>query len=92
MKALELTIYPPIHRPRYGYGIDPYREQWKRERNIIEAKRLTDAELAAEYWRSTWDAQSCYHDGSDEDITATRKEYEALERFATLPHYDEDPR
>jgi hypothetical protein len=82
MKALELTIYPPIHRPHYGYGIDPYREQWKRERAIIESKRLTEGELSAEYWRAGWIAES---EQSQEADNVARTLY----RFATRPHYDD---
>jgi len=41
-------------------------------------KRLCDAEIAAEFWRSMWAIE---HDGS-----GYFAELEALERFATTPH------
>jgi hypothetical protein len=86
-KPLELTVYPPLKRPRYGNQIDPYREQWKRERKVIEAKRFTDAELAAEYWSAAEEATSRYFRAMDAD-EAQRLEG-AIHRFATLPNYDE---
>lgn len=79
MKALELTEYPRLKWPRNGAEIEPYRKQWRQERKVVESKRLTDPELAAEYFRqagSRFEARSA-------DWLAT------LHRFATLPHYDE---
>ena len=101
MKPLELQVFPLLKRPRYGYGIDPYREQWKRERKVILSKRLKDAELAAEYYAQ--DAQ-CRHeqwietvrgddDYEDWERAMQSRMYDrlsALHRFATLPHYDEE--
>lgn len=50
-KPLELTVYPKLERPMTGAEIMPYREQWKRENDLRQAKRLTGAELAAEAYR-----------------------------------------
>jgi hypothetical protein len=102
MKALELTVYPRLKRPRYGYGIDPYREQWKRERKIIMAKRLTDAELASEFHAARADyTEASNHPsgtywtplGVDEDATADMalKRSVTFLHFAARLHYDEDP-
>jgi len=113
-RPLELTIYPYVDRwveytmvflgkevsgssREYGYetprGIfagDEYPE-----------KRLTDAELAAEYWRHNGDTDAVCEglrvktfggliaNGLlAEDLMKAR--LATLERFATLPHYDED--
>jgi hypothetical protein len=46
------------------------------------AQRFTDAELAAEYWGAdVWDLHP--------DVGCERME--TIERFATLPHFDEVP-
>lgn len=98
MKPLELTVYPKLERPLYGHQIEGYRQQVKAEIELREAKRFTDAELAAEYYRM---------DGlcrKEQWIEAVRDDYceaerrgqammydrlNTLYRFATLPHYDE---
>jgi hypothetical protein len=89
-KPMELITFPPIHRPRYGYGIDPYQRQWKRERAIIEAKRFTDAELAAEAWAAQCNRRVRNYDNT-RDIPGVTWEWEhmIMARFATLPNYDE---
>ena len=98
---LDLKVYPRLKRPRHGYQIDAYREQWKRERKLIESKRLNDAELAAEYYAQDG---KCRHeqwieavrgddDYEDWERAAASRMYEqltALHRFATLPNYDEE--
>lgn len=53
---------------------------------MSQAKRLTDAELAAEYWQA--DYADVRFDREDEDLEPIP---EILHRFATLPHYDEAP-
>jgi hypothetical protein len=93
MKALELTVYPKLERPMWGHQIEGYRQQVRAESELREAKRLTDAELAAEYWAPIWltmpdmdwdaDYETCVKQMKDRAAT--------LLRFATLPHYDEDP-
>lgn len=91
-KPLELTVFlrDEEHDYRHPLGFwipEADADHW------VEAKRLTDAELAAEHW--------CYCTGwfaavrSDDDYDgapATRelaRRATILERFATLPHYDE---
>jgi hypothetical protein len=107
VKALELTVYPrrfvetgfarwngdgtftPLHVPEWFIN-----GEWNRFPRT-EDKRLTDAELAAEYWLLSSRRQRMlgYHDGPDSE---TRKQaridedrMKVVERFATLPHYDE---
>jgi hypothetical protein len=79
MKPLELTVYPKLKWPRRGAEIEPYRKQWRQERKVIESKRFTDAELAAEYYRQ---AGLRFETKSSGWLVT-------LHRFATLPHYDE---
>jgi len=58
-----------------------------------ERKRLTDAELAAEYYRSAFLHENSLseNDGYDgmPETQAHRHQATMLWRFATLPHYDE---
>lgn len=100
MKALELTIYPKLERPVWGHQVEGYRKQVRAEIELQESKRLTDAELAAEYYAQD---SKCRHEqwietvrGDDDYTDAERagqsQMYErltALHRFATLPDYDE---
>ena len=79
-----------------------YRSQFIDEKLIIQAKRFTDAELAAELHcqREAW-AQALYDDvysryvEEERSLTNSRERLEmgnkavVLHRFATLPHYDE---
>lgn len=100
MKALELTVYPPIpecpQQSGWGYARDDWFDDRAKERNLTEQKRLTDAELAAEYWSEEKNL------GDVRDWIKTLPGYQVLEpvlldrvltlhRFATLPHYDEAP-
>jgi len=76
MKALELTVYP---KPRYAlttwqYQADP-------------SKRFTDAELAAEHWRAKYTGVWAEHNSGLND--ERRAMLATVERFATLPHYDD---
>jgi hypothetical protein len=55
------------------------------------SKRLTGPELAAEYWRAYRDDLSVAFYGWDEGQRETDWDMvETLERFAALPHYDEE--
>jgi len=60
------------------------------------SQRLTDTELAAEYQRGEFDYERafhgmCYRSGNwDSGKFATYDRRATLERFATLPHFDED--
>lgn len=98
MSALELKVFPPIPEcPQPHWGSFAY-EDWFTDRaaevKLRERKRLTDAELAAEYW---CEEKSL---GDVRDWIKTSPGYKVLEpvllervltlhRFATLPHYDE---
>lgn len=59
---------------------------------MARAKRFTDAELAAEYWKAAtidttyWGADD---EGSPDGARAVEQTI-TLRRFATLPHYDEE--
>lgn len=106
MKDLELTVYPrevhPVYGLRYLTGVGDPAGWWEwTELNAatrgVHAHRLSDAELAAEYWRAQHDfafiaegiiwGQMCGHWSFGEDDASARTK--TLERFATLPHYDE---
>ena len=51
-------------------------------------KRLTDAELAAEYWRARW--TGLMHESRGASLTDEhRAKIATVERFMELPHYDE---
>jgi YHS domain-containing protein len=99
MKPLELTIFPKPERPRFTYTgdhVSAMMRERKRERALIVAKRLTDAELAAEYHRATYYFRSSadMHSILENEETAVAMDRDlgwmyAMERFATLPHYDE---
>ena len=77
----------------------PTHGDWK-----LPGMRLTDAECAAEYWRSSFDCEDYslsdgYGDGVVEPISRTRwwmrdpinndQRKATWHRFATRPHYDE---
>jgi hypothetical protein len=87
-KPLELTVYPRLERPNTGAEIMPYREQWRREEALKQSKHLTDAELAAEYHHQ---GHVFMLNGSTRAPDAQRQAaiWDALHRFATIPHYDE---
>lgn len=79
MKALELVVYPPFE---HDWNID---------------KRLTDAELAAEFYKSVNDHYAAnsmhmmFEDGETEQAMSDARDWMfCMERFATLPHYDEE--
>lgn len=51
-----------------------------------QAKRLTDAELAAEHWRAKYSGVMAQYGGlSDEN----REKIRTVERFYLAPHYDD---
>jgi hypothetical protein len=103
MKPLELIVYPKLERPRTVAEIMPYREQWRREHALQGAKHLTDAELAAEMFRqAAWLGANGRTYKTDEGrnivieaaftfgpITRDEHQWLTVNRFATLPHYDE---
>lgn len=97
MKALELTVYPHVIDGGMDCIIDHEGTmRFHRELDDFAAdKCFTDAELAAEYQRGEFDYERafhgmCYLSGNwNPDKFATHERRATLERFATLPHYDE---
>ena len=101
MKPLQLTIHP---RPMYGSEPadlwDAYSDAMH-EQQLIDHKRLTDAELAAEYWRADSDAGYAEERGAlpndphwvgtwSREAPDCNDRQRALRRFATTPDYDEE--
>lgn len=109
MKALDLTLYPYVyHEVDWARDINgeiipgSYREYGYETPHGVwcgdefPEKRLTDAELAAEFHKSTSDFYSAssmhmtFEDGeTEQSLSDARDRMFAMERFATLPHYDE---
>ena len=95
MKALELTVHG-TRRIQDGpdttivyYDTDYGRRVYDRRADeISKSKRLTDAELSAEVWRAKWTGLWAEHNSGLND--SRRAMIATVERFATLPHYDED--
>lgn len=93
-KPLELTVYPPIPECPQPSGWSFARDDWfddrTAERKLSGRKRLTDAELAADYWSAVVDYEdSCKPSGEDMDHEAICNQVQTLERFATARSYDE---
>lgn len=88
MKPLELTLYPPVD----DFPSWPEYRTWFRdrmaERDAAEAKHLTDAELAAQYWWSERDLTIHGYDAMA--YFYLTRECATLHRFATSPHYFEE--
>jgi len=96
-RPLELTVYPKLERPRRGEDIMAYRSQFIDEQLIVQAKRLTDAELASEFHKSTADFQSSHSfyllfedEESEQRLDRARDWMFRMELFATLPNHDEE--
>lgn len=90
MKALELTVYYaiPCGGPcQCDSYVLPSGDLVSVQSVNVEAKRLTDAELAAEVWRQ--EAQVTAVEAMGGTPTRNIAALETLHRFATLPHYDE---
>ncbi|WP_284763422.1 hypothetical protein [Arthrobacter sp. efr-133-R2A-63] len=91
-KPLELTIFPPIPecppRSDFGYAYEDWADNRSIERELGAKKRLTDAELAAEYWSAHALWERAIRGQSFIELIFER-EAEIWTRFATLPHYDE---
>lgn len=107
MKPLELTVYPRVARrmpesirddagwDTYYDGLEELRQQYLRQ----QAKRLTEAELCAEYESARCDAMvvlntgrcwsSPYHSWPM-DKRSTLNRASTLLRFALTPHYFEE--
>ena len=91
MSALELKAFPPIPEcPQPHWGSFAY-EDWFTDRSaemkLRDRKRLTDAELAAEYWREAREFLTKCESASERLDRIHR--WTVMHRFATLPHYDE---
>ena len=90
MDPLELTIYP-FQNEQYpsGYRIkrDGFITRIGATRRA-EPKHLTDAELAAEWWRSERDLTIHWYDAMA--CSYLTRECATLLRFATHPHYYEE--
>lgn len=93
MKEMKLVVYPNTHGKHADWQNTPCLAC--REDRIGDSKRLTDAELAAEHWKSRMHhlaGKSFEFIGSPEleDENALERERSlTLARFATHPHYDE---
>lgn len=94
MKPLTLTVFekhaepePPVYR--VGGSFTPYAI-------VATDKRFTDAELAAEFWRSEHDYERAFHGMRYACGNWPHSKFEAyervaiVERLANLPHYDEE--
>lgn len=107
MKPFELTVYPIVDRIPDGPGIVTriYGTEhggiydWQAER-MAKEKRLTNAELAAEYESARCDALLVQATGHywqsiectwSQDTERVNERERTLIRFETLPHYDEVP-
>jgi hypothetical protein len=90
-KPLELTIYPLDLSFPAGYVLPrDSRVTFRAANRIARDKRLTDAELAAEYHGQA--ARVALIEDSSPHNSAGPSAYrklETLHRFATLPHHDE---
>lgn len=88
MKALDLHTFPIWDAGDGTLYAD--RDDRRYPTNVgyeVYRKRLTDAELAAEFHNMDSDCQIAWIDGEHTD--AMQERFVTLERFATLPHYDE---
>lgn len=87
MKPLELVIYPHV----IDCGVDCIEDDEGTLRigreldDFAGSKRLTEAELSAEYWAAHGDANALMI--GNPRLRFSRRH--TLRRFATLPHYDE---
>lgn len=106
MKPFELTVYPPLtdtEKMSVSLTLSTGLNVWHTPPpGFLESKRkrLTNAELAAEYESARCDALLLRHVGyywaplNDTwapDQESVDKRANTLLRFATLPHYDEVP-
>ena len=88
-KPLELTVYETDEET--GLYVDPRGYTYAHEdvEQFGEWKRLTEAELAAEYWRSERDLTIHGYDAMA--YFYLTRECATLDRFASSPHYFEEP-
>ena len=78
-----------------AYDLEAFPHLVAKARATTRRKRLTDAELAAEYWfmdavmaDQTARAASAGYVAPG-DVLSARADFEVIKRFATRPHYDE---
>lgn len=88
------TIHPPIpecpEQSGWGFARDDWFDDRASERKLTEKKRLTEAELAAEYHKQGH--VFMLNGGSKApDMLHQSRIWDTLYRFATLPNYDEAP-
>jgi hypothetical protein len=101
VKPLELTVYPLRDKvgrlAERGYIVNKRPvTAWYVDNYQIFEKRLTDVELAAEYWRLR--LKVCASGNRDmkakghvcTEWQAAHDELDTMQRFMDLPHYDED--
>jgi hypothetical protein len=99
-KPFELNVYPLREKvgrnARPGYVVGKCAVSTAEAYRQGQRKRLTPAELAAEYWRSEADWRNAYRSAPMPGIDQwaanqfdARDRERTLHRFATLPHYDE---
>lgn len=97
LKPLELTVYPLELTFPAGYKLPrDTRITFNAANRMAEQKRLTNAELAAEYWRACL-VSDVIKLGSEMPEHLATLDYETanryahtMHRFATLPHHDEE--
>lgn len=79
--------HPHADAYRVGGSFQPYA-------TIGADKRFTDAELASEHWAYCWlwERHVSLDDGyeGDPETREVKRRAEVIERFATLPHYDDE--
>lgn len=86
VNALELKVYPNAER----CSLWPAWCSVEFHDLVGPDKRLTDAELAAEYWKLTYGDEVARGWASDYAVIRRSEEQrQTMHRFATLPHYDE---
>lgn len=91
VKALELVVFEK-EPGRYGreHTYNSPDGFWAYPVSHVDGyaldKRLTDQEMAAEYWRAKWTGLLAEKHGSLTD--EGRAKIATVERFMSLPHYD----
>lgn len=78
---MTLQVFPRHPRIPFVYRV---RGSWQPLAVVAKEKRFTDAELCAEYWAHCFDHLDLY------GAAGNHPETRVLERFATLPHWDEN--
>lgn len=89
MKPLELVVYRTLEDFGVVFGYDtPDVHATSEADAMAAAKRFTDTELAAEVWRARW--TKVFAESYRDKLTVRQESMvDTMERFATLPHYDE---